>query len=50
MTDPQNYYVQEALKDGTPVAIRAIRKHDKESIRNAFRALDRAAVYRRFFR
>jgi len=49
MADPQNYYVQEALKDGTPVTIRAIRKDDKESIRNAFRALDREAVYRRFF-
>jgi RimJ/RimL family protein N-acetyltransferase len=49
MADPQNYYVQEALKDGTPVTIRAIRKDDKESIHNAFRALDREAVYRRFF-
>src|SRR4026208_2254761 len=49
MADPQNYYVQEALQDGTPVTNRAIRKDDKESIRNAFRALDREAVYRRFF-
>ena len=37
------------LKDGTPVTIRAIRKDDKESILDAFRALDREAVYRRFF-
>jgi RimJ/RimL family protein N-acetyltransferase len=45
----RSYYVQEALKDGTPVTIRAIRKDDKESIHNAFRAFDREAVYRRFF-
>jgi GNAT superfamily N-acetyltransferase len=37
------------LNDGTPVSIRAIRKDDKESIHNAFKALDREAVYRRFF-
>ena len=49
MADPRNYYAQEILKDGTPVTIRAIRKDDKESIHDAFRALDREAVYRRFF-
>jgi urease accessory protein UreH len=49
MADPRNYYAQETLKDGTPVTIRAIRKDDKEGIHNAFRALDREAVYRRFF-
>jgi hypothetical protein len=49
MADPRNYYAQETLKDGTPITIRAIRKDDKESIQNAFRALDREAVYRRFF-
>ena len=37
------------LKDGTPVTIRAIRKDDKKRILDAFRALDREAVYRRFF-
>ena len=49
MADPRNYYAQETSKDGTPVTIRAIRKDDKESILDAFRALDREAVYRRFF-
>ena len=49
MADPRNYYVHETLKDGTPVTIRAIRKDDKKSILDAFRALDREAVYRRFF-
>jgi RimJ/RimL family protein N-acetyltransferase len=49
MADPRNYYAQETLKDGTRVTIRAIRKDDKESIHNAFKALDREGVYRRFF-
>jgi RimJ/RimL family protein N-acetyltransferase len=49
MPDPRNYYAQETLKDGTRITIRAIRKDDKESIHNAFKALDREAVYRRFF-
>jgi RimJ/RimL family protein N-acetyltransferase len=49
MADPRNYYAQETLKDGTTLTIRAIRKDDKERILDAFRALDREAVYRRFF-
>ena len=49
MADPRNYYAQETLKDGTPVTIRAIRKEDKERLLQAFRALDREAVYSRFF-
>jgi GNAT superfamily N-acetyltransferase len=49
MADPRNYHTAEALKDGTPITIRAIRKDDKKSILDAFRALDREAVYRRFF-
>ena len=49
MADSRNYYVHETLKDGTPVTIRAIRKDDKKRILDAFRALDREAVYRRFF-
>jgi GNAT superfamily N-acetyltransferase len=49
MADLRNYYAQETLKDGTPVTIRAIRKDDKKRILCAFKALDREAVYRRFF-
>jgi GNAT superfamily N-acetyltransferase len=49
MADPQNYYTQETLKDGTTVTIRAIRKDDQMKILDAFRGLDREAVYRRFF-
>jgi len=49
MPDPRNHFAHQTLKDGTPVTIRAIRKDDKERILTAFRALDREAVYRRFF-
>jgi RimJ/RimL family protein N-acetyltransferase len=49
MADPRNYYAEETLNDGTPITIRAIRKDDKERIHSAFMALDREAVYRRFF-
>ena len=49
MAYPRNYYAQETLKDGTLVTVRAIRKDDKRRILDAFRALDREAVYRRFF-
>ena len=49
MADPRNYYAQEILRDGTLVTIRAIRKDDKERLLQAFRALDREAVYSRFF-
>lgn len=49
MADPRNYHTTETLKDGTRITIRAIRKDDKENIHDAFRALDREAVYRRFF-
>ena len=49
MTDLRNYYARETLKDGTQVIIRAIRKDDQKRILDAFKALDREAVYRRFF-
>jgi GNAT superfamily N-acetyltransferase len=49
MADPRNYYAQEILRDGTLITIRAIRKDDKERLLQAFRALDREAVYSRFF-
>jgi RimJ/RimL family protein N-acetyltransferase len=49
MAELRNYYARETLKDGTPVTIRAIRKDDKKRILYAFKALDREAVYRRFF-
>ena len=49
MTDPRNYLVEETLKDGTAVTVRAIRREDGRAILEAFENLDREAVYRRFF-
>jgi RimJ/RimL family protein N-acetyltransferase len=50
MIDAQNYKVDEKLKDGTAVTIRAIRPDDKDRIAVAFRNLEADSVYTRFFR
>lgn len=47
--DPRNYAASEILRDGTPVAIRAIRRDDKSRLLEAFKSIDRESVYRRFF-
>ena len=47
--DARSYAASETLRDGTPVAIRAIRHNDAGTILQAFRSLDRESVYRRFF-
>ena len=49
MIDARNYTVDETLKDGTRVTIRAIRPDDRDRIATAFRHLDRESVYTRFF-
>jgi GNAT superfamily N-acetyltransferase len=49
MSDPQDYLARETLKDGTEIAIRAIRAGDGPAILAAFGQLDREAIYRRFF-
>src|SRR5215813_3838009 len=49
MVDPSTYLAKETLKDGTEVIIRAIRREDSGSVLEAFKSLDREAVYRRFF-
>lgn len=48
-TTAQNYQVEERLKDGTEVAIRAIRADDAPAILEAFGELGRDSIYRRFF-
>jgi RimJ/RimL family protein N-acetyltransferase len=50
MIDAQNYKVDEELKDGTAVTIRAIRPDDKARIVEAFKNLDPESIYTRFFR
>ncbi len=47
--DPASYTCSEALKGGLVVTLRAVRADDRERIAAAFRKLERASVYRRFF-
>jgi len=47
--DPQTYLEKEILDDGTKITIRAIRPEDRVNVLEAFKGLDREAVYRRFF-
>ena len=49
MIDAQNYRVDDKLKDGTAVTIRAIRPDDKKRIVEAFKNLDPESIYTRFF-
>jgi RimJ/RimL family protein N-acetyltransferase len=49
VADHRNYLAREILKDGTEVTIRAIRAGDSARILEAFNALDRESIYRRFF-
>jgi len=43
------FRVRAALRDGTPVCIRAVRPDDKERLRLAFDRLSPGTVFRRFF-
>ncbi len=49
MIDTRSYAALDTLKDGTAVAVRAIRADDRDAIAQAFGALDRESVYTRFF-
>jgi RimJ/RimL family protein N-acetyltransferase len=49
MIDARRYRVEEALRDGTSVIVRAVRADDRDRIAQAFHALDRESVYTRFF-
>ena len=49
MQDLRNYAEKETLKDGTIVTVRAVRPDDGDKIHKAFKSLDRATVYSRFF-
>ena len=49
MTDVRNYHVEDELKDGLPVTIRAVRADDWAGISAAFKSLDAEAIYTRFF-
>jgi GNAT superfamily N-acetyltransferase len=47
--DARHYMAAEILKDGTEIAIRAIRPDDSGRLLEAFANLDRQSIYTRFF-
>jgi GNAT superfamily N-acetyltransferase len=47
--DVSNYRVEEQLKNGEPITIRAIRPEDKGKIITAFENLERESIYTRLF-
>lgn len=49
MIDARHYSVNETLKNGRPVLIRAIRPDDKDALITGFAQLSEDTVYRRFF-
>ena len=49
LNDLKNYRVEERLKNGQTVTVRAIRADDKEKIDRTFRNLERESVYTRLF-
>lgn len=49
MIDARNYSVQETLKNGLQVTVRAIRPDDRERLLAAFKELDERTLYLRFF-
>jgi len=49
MIDASKYSVEEMLKNGLRVTVRAIRPHDKEALLAAFQGLDERTIYLRFF-
>jgi RimJ/RimL family protein N-acetyltransferase len=49
VVDPKHYAVEETLKNGTAVTIRAARPGDESKIRHAFSNLTAETVYTRFF-
>ena len=49
MIDARNYSVQETLKNGLQVTVRAIRPDDQEAILDALKELDERTFYLRFF-
>jgi GNAT superfamily N-acetyltransferase len=49
MIDARNYAVEDTLRNGTSITIRAVRSDDRERIARAFRQLEPESVYTRFF-
>ena len=49
MIDVRHYRVEETLRDGTQITIRAVRSDDKDRLVHAFRQLSSQSIYTRFF-
>jgi len=49
MNDPRHYFVNDTLRNGMAVTLRAIRPEDKIRLVSAFRSLERETIYTRFF-
>lgn len=49
LIDLRNYTIRDRLADGTVVTVRSIRPGDAGGIRAAFEAMDREAIFTRFF-
>lgn len=49
MPDPRNFRVDDTLRNGVAVTIRALRADDRERIADAVRRMDRESVYTRLF-
>ncbi len=49
MIDARNYSVQETLKNGLRVTIRAIRPDDRDAVIATLKGLDEKTIYLRFF-
>jgi RimJ/RimL family protein N-acetyltransferase len=49
MAPARDYRIEETLRNGTRVVIRAVQPDDRERIAKAFGGLDRETVYTRFF-
>lgn len=49
MTDARNFAVQETLKNGLAVTIRAVQPEDREAFHAAFKGLDETTIQLRFF-
>lgn len=47
--DPRNYYVEETMRDGRPLVVRAICADDKQAMLDAYHDLESRTIYLRFF-
>ena len=49
MKHPRDFSIDDTLKDGTRVTIRAVRPDDRQRLLRAFKLLERDSIYTRFF-